>query len=282
MNNLKTIILLGLLTGLFLFIGGLIGGRGGMLIALVFAGAMNLASLWFSDKIVLKLYGAQELTEAAAPRLHAMVGELCQIAGAPRPRLYVIEEESPNAFATGRSPHHAAIAVSRGLLSLTNEAELKGVIGHELAHILHRDTLISTAAATIAGAIMFLAHQARWFAVFGGSNRDDDDDGGIIGLLFILILAPIAAMLIQMAISRSREYKADAASAALTHNPEGLAAALEKLEAYNRRQPLAHATQASAHLFIVSPLSGKSLLALFSTHPPIAERVKRLRQSRLG
>jgi len=278
-NNIKTVALLGLLTGLFLFIGGALGGRGGMIVALVFAGVMNLASFWFSDKIVLKMYGAQPLSESEAPGIHGMVNELSQRAGIPKPKVYVLNEESPNAFATGRNPDHAAIALSAGIMKLMNREELRGVIGHELSHILHRDTLIQTAAATLAGAIMFLAHQMQWFAFLGGSSRDDDDNGGIVGLLAMAILAPIAAMLIQMAISRSREYKADASAAELTHNPEGLASSLEKLGYYTRRVPM-HATTQTAHLFIVSPLSAKGFAGLFSTHPPLEERVARLRAYR--
>jgi heat shock protein HtpX len=278
MNNLKTVILLGALTGLFLFVGGLVGGQKGMFIALAFAGIMNIAAYWFSDKIVLRMYGAQPLSETQAPDIHRMVEELCREAEIPKPMVYVINEESPNAFATGRNPQHGAIALSTGIIKLMNREELKGVIAHELSHIRHRDTLIQTAAATIAGAIMFLAYQMRWFAFLGGgSSSDDDDGGGILGLIVMAVLAPIAAMLIQMAISRSREYKADAGAAALTHNPEGLASGLERLGYYTRRIPL-RATNQTAHLFIVSPLSGKSLTTIFSTHPPLEERVNRLRR----
>ncbi len=275
MSNIKTVILLGALTGLFLFIGGLAGGQSGMIIALAFAGIMNLAAYWFSDKIVLRMYGAQPLSESEAPEVHAMVEELCREADIPKPMVYTINEESPNAFATGRNPQHGAIALSTGIMKLMSREELKGVIAHELSHIRHRDTLIQTAAATVAGAIMFLAHQARWFAFLGG-GRDDDDNGGVLGLVVMAILAPIAAMLIQMAISRSREYKADQGAAVLTHNPEGLASGLEKLGHYTKRIPM-NASQQTAHLFIVSPLSGKSLAGLFSTHPPLEERVARLR-----
>jgi heat shock protein HtpX len=278
MSKLKTAALLGAMTGIFLFIGGMAGGRQGMLIALVLAGAMNFVSYWFSDKIVLKAYRASELTENEFPRIHAMVRELCQRAQVPMPAIYVFEQDSPNAFATGRDPGKAVIALSRGITQLMDEAELKGVIGHELTHVINRDTLLQTVAASLAGAIMFLAYQARWFGVFSGS-RDHDDRGGILGLLAMAILAPLAASLIQMAISRTREYKADEGSARLTRDPEGLASALEKLGAYSKRLPL-RATRQTAHLFIVSPLSGKSLLALFSTHPPIEERVARLRAMR--
>jgi heat shock protein HtpX len=280
MNNVRTALLLGALTGIFLFVGGLAGGRSGMLIALGMAGVMNFVSYWFADKIVLRAYRASALAETEAPRVHAMVRELCQQAQLPLPALYVFEQDSPNAFATGRDPQQAAIALSRGILNLMDEAELKGVIAHELTHVLNRDTLLQTVAATLAGAIMFLAYQARWFGLFAG-GRDDDERGGVVGLMAMAVLAPLAASLIQMAISRSREYKADEGAARLTHNPEGLAAALEKLTAYAKKLPLA-ATGQTAHLFIVSPLRGRSLLNLFSTHPPIEERVARLRAMRLA
>jgi len=277
---MKTVLLLGALTGIFLLIGGMAGGRQGMLLALVFAGLMNFISYWFSDKIVLKAYRANELPESEAPRIYAMVRELSQQAQIPMPSIYVFEQDSPNAFATGRNPAKAVIALSRGIIQLMGEAELKGVIAHELTHVINRDTLLATIAATLAGAIMFLGYQMRWLGLFSG-GRDDDNRGGVLGMIVMAILAPLAATIIQMAISRSREYKADAGSAELTHNPEGLASALEKLTAYSKRLPL-QATQQTAHLFIVSPLSGKSLLSLFSTHPPIEERVARLRQMRLS
>jgi heat shock protein HtpX len=280
MNNLKTVLLLGALTGIFLLIGGIAGGRQGMLLALVFAGLMNFVSYWFSDKIVLKAYRANELPENEAPRIYALMRELSQQAQIPMPNIYVFEQDSPNAFATGRTPAKAVIALSRGIIQLMGEGELKGVIAHELTHVINRDTLLATIAATLAGAIMFLGYQMRWLGLFSG-GRDDDNRGGALGMIVMAILAPVAATIIQMAISRSREYKADAGSAQLTHNPEGLASALEKLTAYSKRLPL-QATQQTAHLFIVSPLSGKSLLSLFSTHPPIEERVARLRQMRLS
>jgi heat shock protein HtpX len=277
MNNLKTILLLGALTGLFLFVGGMTGGKSGMLIALVLAGILNIAAYWFSDKIVLRAYKAVELSQENGPDVHRSVEELCQNAGIPKPKIYIIDYDSPNAFATGRNPEHAAIALSRGMVGLMNQEELKGVIGHELTHIRNRDTLIQAAAATIAGAIMFLAYQMRWFAFLGGG--DDDEKGGILGLLAMAILAPIAATLIQLAISRGREYKADRGSAELTHNPEGLASSLEKLGIYSKKIPLP-ASRQTAHLFIVSPLTGKSLLSLFSTHPPLEASIQRLRAMR--
>jgi heat shock protein HtpX len=279
MNNLKTALLLGALTGIFLFIGGMAGGRQGMLLALVFAAVMNFVSYWFSDKIVLKTYRASELPENEAPRVYAMVRELSQQAQIPMPSIYVFEQDSPNAFATGRNPAKAVIALSRGIIQLMGEEELKGVIAHELTHVINRDTLLATIAATLAGAIMFLGYQMRWLGLFAG-GRDDDNRGGALGMILMAILAPLAATIIQLAISRSREFKADAGSAQLTHNPEGLASALEKLTAFSQRLPL-QSTRQTAHLFIVSPLSGKSLLSLFSTHPPIAERVARLRAMRL-
>ncbi|HEX7502793.1 MAG TPA: zinc metalloprotease HtpX [Acidobacteriota bacterium] len=279
MNNLKTVILLGALTGIFLFIGGMLGGQQGMLLALVFAGLMNFVSYWFSDKIVLKAYQASELAESEAPRIYAMVRELSQQAQVPMPAIYVFEQDSPNAFATGRDPNKAVIALSRGIMNAMGEEELKGVIAHELTHVINRDTLLATIAATLAGAIMFLAYQMRWLGLFTG-GRDNDRRGGVVGMMAMAIMAPLAATVIQLAISRSREFKADAGAARLTHNPEGLATALEKLTAYAQRVPLQGSRQ-TAHLFIVSPLSGRSLLALFSTHPPIGERVARLRAMRL-
>ncbi|MCU0285258.1 MAG: zinc metalloprotease HtpX [Acidobacteria bacterium] len=282
MNNFKTVILLGALTGIFLFIGGAVGGQGGMIIALIFAGIMNLVSYWFSDSIVLRSYGAQPLGESEAPEIHRMIDELCMNARIPKPRVYFINEDSPNAFATGRNPQHGAIVLSTGIMKLMSRDELKGVIAHELSHIRHRDTLIQSVAATVGGAIMFLAYQMRWFALFtGGGGRDDDDRGGIFGLLAMAILAPIAAFLIQMAISRSREYIADQGAAELSHSPYGLASALEKLGTYSKRIPM-EASQQTAHLFIVSPLSGKGFASIFSTHPPLEERIARLRAMRLG
>jgi len=280
MNNLKTVLLLGSLSGIFLFIGGMAGGQQGMLLALAFAGLMNFVSYWFADKIVLKTYRAHELPESEAPRLYAIVRELSQQAQIPMPGIYVFEQDSPNAFATGRNPDKAVIALSRGIITLLDEGELKGVIAHELTHVINRDTLLATIAATMASAIMFLGYQMRWLGLFTG-GRDNDRRGGALGMILMAILAPLAATIIQLAISRSREYKADEGAAQLTHNPEGLAAALEKLTAYSKRLPL-QASQQTAHLFIVSPLSGKSLLSLFSTHPPLAERVARLRRMRLS
>jgi heat shock protein HtpX len=276
MNNIKTVILLGVLTGLFLFIGGMAGGRSGMVIALIFAGILNIAAYWFSDKIVLRVYRAQPVSEAEAPEIHYLVEEVAQNADIPKPRVFIMDDDSPNAFATGRNPRHGVVALTTGIINSMNREQLKGVIAHEMSHIRHRDTLIQSVAATIAGAIMFLAYQMRWFAFLGGGG-DDDEGGGILGLLLMSILAPIAALLIQMAISRSREYKADKGAAELTGNPEGLASALEKLGYYSKRIPM-HATTQTAHLFIISPLSGKGLMNIFSTHPPLEKRVARLRE----
>jgi len=279
MNNTKTVLLLGALTGLFLVIGGYAGGRSGMLIAFIFAAVMNVGAYWFSDKMVLRAYRAKELSETDAPKIHSAVSRMSEKAGIPKPKLYYIDQESPNAFATGRNPEHAAIVVSRGIMKLMDNRELEGVLGHELTHIIHRDTLISTVAATISGAIMFLAYQMRWFAFFGGS--DDDDNGGALGLIVMAILAPLAATIIQMAISRAREYKADSGGAYLSENPDGLASGLKKLGEFSKRIPM-KATKQTAHMFIVNPFSGKSLFKLFSTHPPIEERINRLREMSRG
>jgi len=247
-----------------------------MIVAFFFAVAMNFGSYWFSDKIVLRLYRARSVSEREVPRLYAMVRQLSQQAGLPMPKVCVIPSESPNAFATGRNPDHAVVAVTQGILDLLNEQELKGVLAHELAHVKHRDILIGSIAATLAGAIMMIAGFARWAALFGGvGGRDDDDGGGMIGLIAMSILAPLAAMLIQMAISRSREYAADAAGAGYAGNPQGLASALNKIASASRRTPM-KAEAATAHMFIMNPLSGKSLMSLFSTHPPVEKRIEKL------
>ncbi len=279
-NQFKTFILLAGLTVFLVYMGKLIGGPTGMVVALVFAGIMNLASYWFSDKIVLAMYGARPVLEAEAPELYQMVAEMSARAGIPTPRIYVIPGDAPNAFATGRNPEKAVVAVTEGLLRLMDPHEVKGVLGHELAHIKNRDILIQTVAATLAGAVMVLANLAKWSAIFGSFSSDDDDSGslGIIGALVMAIIAPIAAMLIQMAISRSREYLADETGAKLAGNPEYLASALEKLAIASQRVPMVDANPATAHMFIVNPLSGGGLLTLFSTHPPIEERIRRLRE----
>jgi heat shock protein HtpX len=275
-NTVKTALLLGALTGLLMFIGGLIGGKGGVYIAFIFAVILNFGSYWFSDKIVLKMYHAQEVSESSAPDLFSIVRNLALKAQLPMPRVYIIPEETPNAFATGRNEKHAVVAVTEGIRRILNKEELEGVIAHELSHIKNRDMLISSIAATIAGAIVMLAHMAQWAAIFGGRSSDDDSGGGIIGLIAMAIFAPLAAAVIQMTISRSREYMADASGAGITKNPYGLASALEKLTKASQIIPL-NAKPSTAHLFIVNPLSGKSLMNLFSTHPPLADRVARLR-----
>lgn len=277
-NRVKTVLLLTGLTIFLIFMGKLLGGRQGMYLAFILALGMNFFSYWFSDKIVLRMYGAQEVSPEEAPQIHQMVEELAHEAGIPKPRVYIIPDDSPNAFATGRNPQHAAVAATQGIIRLLTPVELKGVLGHELGHVLNRDILISTIAATLAGAIMILASMARWGAILG-MGRDDEEGGGIFGVLVMSIIAPIAAMLIQMAISRSREYLADETGARLAHNPESLARALEKLSLGTQRIPM-DASPATAHMFIVNPLTGKSLMNLFSTHPPIEERVERLRAMR--
>lgn len=277
-NQIKTTILLAIMTAFILWIGQLLGGRQGMLIALVLAAGMNFFSYWYSDKLVLKMYRAQEATPQQAPELYEMVGRLKQTAGLPMPKVYIIPEDAPNAFATGRNPEHAVVAVTQGLLRIMTREEIMGVLAHELAHVKNRDILIGSIAATMAGAVMMLAMMARWSVFLGGGGSDDEDGGGlgIIGLIVMSILAPLAAMIIQMAISRSREYLADATGAAICGQPEWLARALEKLGAYSGRLPM-NANPSTAHMLIVNPLSGKSMMSLFSTHPPLEERIARLR-----
>ncbi|MBN1829729.1 MAG: zinc metalloprotease HtpX [Deltaproteobacteria bacterium] len=279
MNRLRTGLLLGALTGLLMFIGGYFGGNNGMVIAFVFAAIMNLGSYWFSDKIVLAMYKAREATEREAPDLHRIVRNLVQRAGIPMPRVFIMPGEAPNAFATGRNERHAVIAVTEGILNLLDQNELEGVLAHELTHIKNRDILIGSIAATLAGAIMLLANMARWAAIFGVGNRDDREGGGLLGIVATAVLAPIAAMLIQMAISRSREYLADEGGAKIAGTPYGLAGALEKLGRASKMRPLA-VSPSTAHLFIVNPLSGRSLMNLFSTHPPIEKRIARLKAMR--
>ena len=281
-NLIKTGFLLVVLTCLLILIGGAVGGRQGMAIAFVLALVMNAGSYWFSDRIVLGMYGAQPVTEAEAPQLYRIVRQLAAEARIPVPPIYIIQDDSPNAFATGRNPQHAAVAVTEGILRIMNEEELRGVLAHELSHVKNRDTLIMTIAATIAGAITYLAQMAQWAAIFGGGRRSDENGGGgsAIGALLMAILAPFAAMLIQMAISRSREYQADASGAQLCHRASGLAQALQKLDTASRQVPM-DAAPATAHLFIVNPLTSGGLASLFSTHPPIEERIARLRAMRL-
>lgn len=276
MNTIRTYLLMGILTLLFLWVGDLLGGRNGMIMALILAGALNLVSYWFSDKIVLKMYGARQVGPNQAPDLHSVVSELAQRAGVPLPKIYIIENASPNAFATGRNPENAAVAVTTGLLRILSPEELMGVIGHELSHVRHRDILIGTIAATMAGAISYLGMMARWGALFGGGGGDDQDRGGnFLMIIVVSILAGVAAMLIQMAISRSREYLADRGGAELTQHPRYLANALKKLDHSVKKIPM-EANPSTAHMFIVNPLRGKGLINLFSTHPPIEERIHRL------
>ncbi|NOX20297.1 MAG: zinc metalloprotease HtpX [Nitrospirae bacterium] len=275
MNTFKTFLFMFALMLLFIWVGGAIGGKTGMTIALVLALLMNLGTYWFSDRIVLAMYRAREVTEAEAPGLYSMVRQLSQKAGLPMPRVYIIDADQPNAFATGRNPKHAAVAVTTGIMRILTEEELAGVIAHELAHIKHRDILISTIAATIAGAISYLANMAQWALLFGGFSRDDEEGGNPIAAFIIMIIAPIAAVIVQMAISRSREFAADAGGARIAGNPRWLASALRKLEMAAKAVPL-NANPATSHLFIVNPLSGRSLMKLFSTHPPIEERIARL------
>ncbi len=280
MNVIRTTLLLAGLTALLVLVGNAIGGTMGMVIGLIFAGAMNLGSYWFSDKMVLRLYRAQPVGPNEAPELYSVVKELARKARMPMPRVYIIDTQTPNAFATGRSPKHAAVAATSGLLRLMNREELTGVLAHELSHVRHRDTLVCAIAATFAGAIAMIANMAQWALLFGGFRGDDREGGGVgvLGALATMILAPMAAMLIQMAISRSREYGADHGGAELSGNPLWLASALRKLESANRTAPMQAAADhpATAHLFIVNPLSGLNLAKLFSTHPPTEERIRRL------
>jgi heat shock protein HtpX len=272
MNTLKTTLLLTSLTLFLLFVGQHFGGRNGMLLALVIAVGMNFFSYFYSDKLALSMYRAQPATREQLPRVYSVVEQMTQRIGLPMPKIYVIPSDSPNAFATGRNPQHASVAVTQGILNLLNDDELAGVLAHELGHVRNRDILTSSIAATLAGAITLLAR----FGIFFGGGRDRDRGGGGIGAIFMLILAPIAATLIQLAISRSREYEADATGAHMTGNPYALASALQKLDTYSRRLPMG-ASPSTAHLFIVAPLiSGASFANLFSTHPPIAKRIERL------
>jgi heat shock protein HtpX len=279
MNRFKTFLLMLVLTVLLVIVGSAIGGRSGAVYAFVFAALMNFFSYWFSDKIVLRMYGAKEVTQSESPQLYGIVAELTSKASLPMPKVYIMENETPNAFATGRNPEHAAVAVTTGIMRILSKEELMGVIGHELSHIQHRDILISTIAATMAGAISMLATMARWGAMFGGMRSDDDEGrggGNILVVLFVSIFASIAAMLIQMAISRSREYYADEGGAHLSH-PLSLAKALGKLEMASQRIPM-QANPSTAHMFIVNPLRGGGVLSLFSTHPPMEERIARLEE----
>jgi heat shock protein HtpX len=279
MNHFKTFFLMLVLMGIFILVGTAIGGRSGAIYAFVFAGLMNFVMYWFSDKIVLRMYGAKEVTQGESPVLYQIVGELVNKASLPMPKVYMIDNDTPNAFATGRNPEHAAVAVTTGILRILSKEELMGVIAHELSHIKHRDILISTIAATMAGAISMLASMARWGAIFGGGRSNDEEGGGggnFLVVILVSIFASIAAMLVQMAISRSREYMADEGGAHLAH-PLSLAKALGKLEIAAQRVPM-EANPSTAHMFIVNPLRGGGVLSLFSTHPPIEERIAKLEE----
>ncbi len=275
MNGFKTAALMTLMMILFLFVGNLLGGETGLMIAFVFSIILNFGSYWFSDKIVLTLYKAKEVSPKEAPELHRMVEDLSQRAMIPKPRVYVMPSDTPNAFATGRNPENGVVAVTTGIIKILNREELEGVIAHELAHIKNRDILVSTIAATLVGTITMIARLAGWTTILGGGR---DRDGGGLSDLLLMILAPIVAILIQLAISRSREYMADETGAEITGKPMGLASALNKLEQAGKAIPMRNAETSSAHMFIVNPLSGKSLMKMFSTHPPIEQRVNRLRE----
>ncbi len=275
MNWIKTFLLMGVITALFLWIGHMIGGQSGMMMALVLAVGMNFVSYWYSDKIVLTMYGAREVNDSQAPRLYGIVRGLVAKAGMPMPKVYIIPADQPNAFATGRNPQHAAVAVTDGIMRILNEDELEGVLAHELAHVKNRDILIGTIAATIAGAIMML----RYFALFFGGGRDDEEGGSGLGMLVAFIVAPIAAVLIQLWISRTREYGADESGARMCGKPWALADALRKLERGAQMVPM-DSNPATAHMFIVNPFSAQGMMSLFSTHPPMAERIRRLEEMR--
>lgn len=284
-NQLKTVLLLGGLTGLLLLIGGLAGGRTGLTIALIFAGGMNFVSYWWSDKIVLWMYRAKEADKKKYAKLYSIIKEITTKAHLPMPKVYIIDTPQSNAFATGRNPQHAAVAVTAGIMQLLDEKELRGVLAHEIGHIKNRDILISTVAATIAGVISYIAMMARWAAIFGGMNRDNENNGGgnVLELIVLAIIAPLMAMIIQLAISRSREYQADNTGATLSGDPEALASALQKIEKSVHNHPFARMgkTEATAHLFISNPLRASSFLELFSTHPSTENRVKKLKELKL-
>ena len=273
MNAVKTVFLMTLMMVLFLFIGYQLGGNTGLTIALVFSLIMNFGSYWFSDKIVLKMYRAKEVSRESAPKFYDMIERLSRQANLPMPKVYIINDPTPNAFATGRNPKHAAVAATTGILQGLSNDELAGVMAHELAHVKNRDTLISTIAATLVGSITYIAQMAGWAFMFG---RSDDREGGGIGGLVLMILSPILAMLIQMAISRSREFAADKGGAEITGNPMGLASALQKIARGNQMKPVTHSNPTTAHMFIINPLRGGGISKLFSTHPPTEERIKRL------
>lgn len=276
MNHIKTTFLLTALTLLMIAMGNAIGGSSGAMFAFVLAGAMNFYAYWNSDKLVLRMYGAREVSAQEYPAFHNMVARLARRAELPMPKVYIIASESPNAFATGRNPENAAVAATEGIMHLLSEEELEGVMAHELAHVKHRDTLISTIAATFAGAISMLGNMLQWAAIFGMGRSDDEEGGSALGGIAMAIIAPIAAMMIQMAVSRSREYLADAEGARICGRPMALANALRKLAYGSERAPMGEATAATAHLFIVNPLQGGGIASLFSTHPPMEDRIHRL------
>jgi len=276
MNTLKTVFLMTIMMILFLFVGSLVGGSNGMTIAFLFALAMNFGAYWFSDKVVLAMYRARQITRETAPQYYSIVERLSQNAGLPMPKVYLIDDQTPNAFATGRSPRHAAVAATTGIINILSEEELSGVLGHELAHVKHRDILTGTIAATFVGTITYIAQMAGWALMFGGRGNSRDDKGGL-GSLFLIILAPIAATLLQLAVSRSREYAADAGGARIAHNPLALASALGKISQANQIKPVDNVGPATAHMFIVNPLRAGGISKLFSTHPPVAERINRLK-----
>ncbi len=276
-SQFKTFLLMALLSGLVLLMGQAMGGRTGLVIALVIALAMNMGSYWFSDSIVLRMYKAREVDAAEAPALHAMVEDLARNAGVPKPKVCIIPEEAPNAFATGRDPAHGVVAVTEGILRILSRDELRGVLAHEMGHIAHRDILVQTVAGVMATVVVYMANMLQWAAIFGGGRRDGESSGpGMLGGILLALLAPIAASLIQFAISRSREYMADEAGAQYSGSPRSLASALGKLDAYSKQIPMQENNPATAHMFIVSPFSGGGITSLFSTHPPIAERIARL------
>lgn len=285
MNTLKTTVLMALLMGIMIAVGGAFGGRGGAMLMLIVSLGFNFITYWFSDSIVLKAYDAQEVDASSAPQLYHLVEKLAANADLPMPRVYIVNSGAPNAFATGRNPSHAAVAVTTGLMNTLDYEEIGGVLAHELSHVKHRDTLISTVAAAMAGVISTIANIAQWAAIFGTGRSDDDDNGGFLGLIVTVVIAPIAAALIQMAISRSREYDADKSGGEICGNPNALADALEKIEYYSLHGPmLAHTTTSTAHMCIINPLAGskQTFVNLFSTHPPTKERIARLRQQALA
>ncbi len=281
MNTLKTVFLMTLMMVLFLLAGQWLGGSTGLVIAFTFALLMNFGSYWFSDKIVLKMYNAREVNSNEAPRLYGIVDRLTKNAHLPMPKIYIINDAVPNAFATGRNPEHAAVAATTGIIQTLNDDELSGVLGHELAHVKHRDILTGTIAATFVGTITFIAQMAGWALMFGGGGGNNRKGGGIGGL-FLLIVAPVAATLLQLAVSRSREFAADEGGSKISHNPLALASALKKISSANEMRKVKHAGPATAHMFIINPLHGGGMTKLFSTHPPVDERIKRLENLAVG